>query len=45
MSQDRREFIAGAGKYILLTGAAAIAFDKVLAGLQAEAENYRSTDK
>ncbi len=44
MSQDRREFIAGAGKYILLTGAAAIAFDKVLAGLPAEADNYRSAD-
>ena len=44
MTQDRREFLAGAGKYIFLTGAAAIAFDKVLAGLPAEAANYHTTD-
>ena len=44
MTTDRREFLAHAGKYLLLTGAAAVAFDKVMAGLPAEAENYRMTD-
>ena len=44
MTTDRREFLATAGKYLILTGAAAIAFDKVMAGVPSEAENYRSAD-
>jgi len=41
---DRREFLKQTGKYIVLTGAAALAFDKVMAGTPTEADNYHSTD-
>jgi tetrathionate reductase subunit B len=41
---NRREFLAQSGKFILLTGAAAIAFDQVMAGTPEAAENYRTAD-
>jgi len=44
MDQDRRSFLAEAGKYILLTGAAALAWDNVLAGTPEKAPNYTATD-
>ena len=44
MDQDRRSFLAEAGKYILLTGAAALAWDHVVAGTPETAPNYTATD-
>ena len=44
MTTDRREFLVAAGKYVLLTGAAAIAFDKVMAGVPSEADNYHTAE-
>jgi Fe-S-cluster-containing dehydrogenase component len=44
MSVDRREFLAATGKWILLTGAASIAWESVLAGTPEAASNYKLTD-
>jgi len=41
---DRREFLARSGKLILLTGAAALAYEHVLAGEPENAPNYTATD-
>ncbi len=44
MDQDRRAFLEQAGTYILLTGAATIAWDFVVAGAPQESPNYNATD-
>jgi tetrathionate reductase subunit B len=44
MDQARRTFLAEAGKYLLLTGAAAIAWDHVEAGTPETASNYHAQD-
>ena len=44
MEQDRRGFLQDAGKFILLTGAATIAWDYVVAGALEQAPNYVATD-
>ena len=44
MDQDRRGFLQDAGKFILLTGAATIAWDYVVAGASEQAPNYVATD-
>lgn len=40
---DRRQFFLQTGKYLVLTSAAALAFDKVLAGVPEQAPNYDSS--
>ncbi len=44
MSPTRREFLAQSGKFLFLTGAAALAFDQILAGRPEEASNYKLND-
>jgi tetrathionate reductase subunit B len=44
MQYERREFLSSIGKYILLTGAASLAWDSVLKGAPEEAPNYNATD-
>ena len=44
MTTDRREFLKGAGRYLVLTGAAAIAWDKLMAGVPEQADNYNSAE-
>jgi tetrathionate reductase subunit B len=44
MNQERRDFLRLSGKYIALTGAAAIAWDYVLAAEPLKAPNYTATD-
>jgi tetrathionate reductase subunit B len=44
MIEDRRTFLADAGKLLLLTGAAALAWAHVVAGEPEAAPNYRLTD-
>jgi tetrathionate reductase subunit B len=44
MNEDRRSFLAQAGKLLVLTGAASIAWDYVAAGEPEAAPNYRLTD-
>ena len=44
MDLDRRSFLAEAGKYILLTGAATLAWEHVVAGTPETAPNYAATD-
>ena len=44
MEQDRRSFLADTGQWLLLTGAAALAWDAVVAGEPEAAPNYRLTD-
>lgn len=44
MTFDRREFLARTGKYLVLSSAAALAIDKVLAGVPEQASNYKSTE-
>ena len=44
MDLDRRTFLLGAGKLIALTGAAALAWEHVLAGTPETAPNYVLTD-
>ena len=44
MEQDRRSFLADTGRWLMLTGAATIAWDYVVAGAPADAPNYRETD-
>jgi tetrathionate reductase subunit B len=41
---DRRAFLAQSGRFIMLTGAAAIAWDSLLAGTPSLAPNYKTTD-
>jgi Fe-S-cluster-containing dehydrogenase component len=43
-SQDRRQFLKDSGVFIMLTGAATLAWDNVLAGSPQEASNYKATD-
>jgi tetrathionate reductase subunit B len=42
--EDRRSFLGHTGKWILLTGAASLAWDCVIAGEPEKAPNYRVTD-
>ena len=44
MDQNRRAFLQDAGKFILLTGAATLAWDYVVAGAPEQAPNYTATD-
>jgi tetrathionate reductase subunit B len=44
MTQDRRAFLRGTGRFIFLTGAATIAWDFVVAGAPEQAPNYVATD-
>ena len=44
MDLDRRSFLAEAGKYILLTGAATLAWEHVVAGTPETAPNYAASD-
>jgi len=44
MSVDRRRFLVESGKFLLLTGAAAQAWDAVAAGTPEAAPNYKLTD-
>jgi len=44
MEQDRRSFLADTGRWLMLTGAATVAWDYVVAGAVEEAPNYRETD-
>jgi Fe-S-cluster-containing dehydrogenase component len=41
---NRREFLATGSQFILLTGAAAVAFEHVLAGEPEKAPNYKTTE-
>ena len=43
MNQDRREFLKDAGTYILLTGAATVAWEYVVKGAAEQAPNYSAT--
>ena len=43
-SNGRREFLATSGKYLLLTGAAAVAWESILAGRPEAAPNYNAVD-
>jgi Fe-S-cluster-containing dehydrogenase component len=42
MDQDRRSFLTGTGRFILLTGAASVAWEAVLAGTPERAPNYEA---
>jgi len=44
MNADRRSFLAEAGKFIALTGAASIAWDFVVQGAPEQAPNYNLHD-
>ncbi|HVH54720.1 MAG TPA: hypothetical protein VM791_00600, partial [Vicinamibacterales bacterium] len=44
MDQDRRAFLHDTGKFILLTGAATLAWDFVVAGAPEQAPNYVATE-
>ena len=44
MDEDRRSFLKGAGKFIMLTGAASLAWDAILAGAPEQAPNYAATE-
>ncbi|HYU34415.1 MAG TPA: 4Fe-4S dicluster domain-containing protein [Thermoanaerobaculia bacterium] len=44
MTMNRRDFLEQGGKFILLTGAAALAWDHVLAGQPEQAPNYSMND-
>jgi Fe-S-cluster-containing dehydrogenase component len=44
MELDRRSFLAGTGRLLVLTGAATLAWDYIVAGQPEEAPNYRLTD-
>jgi Fe-S-cluster-containing dehydrogenase component len=44
MSTDRRRFLVETGKYLLLTGAAAQAWDAIAAGTPEAAPNYKLTE-
>lgn len=44
MAVDRRLFLQETGKFLILTGAASVAFEHVLAGTPEAADNYHLTD-
>ena len=44
MTGDRREFLVQSGKFLLLTGAASVAFEHVLAGEPEAAPGYRASE-
>ena len=44
MQQDRRSFLTDSGRWLMLTGAATIAWPFVVAGAPESAPNYRTTD-
>ena len=44
MDEDRRTFLKQSARYVLLTGAATVAWDYILAGAPEQAPNYRTTD-
>ncbi|MBP6716555.1 MAG: 4Fe-4S dicluster domain-containing protein [Acidobacteria bacterium] len=44
VSEDRREFLKDSGKWIVLTGAATLAWDFVVEGAPQDAPNYVATD-
>lgn len=44
MDQDRRTLLAGAGRLLVLTGAAAIAWEHLVAGAPEDAPNYALSD-
>jgi Fe-S-cluster-containing dehydrogenase component len=44
MDQDRREFLKEAGTWIVLTGAATLAWDAIVAGSPEDAPNYTATN-
>jgi tetrathionate reductase subunit B len=44
MQQDRRSFLADSGRWLMLTGAATVAWPFVVAGAAESAPNYRTTD-
>jgi Fe-S-cluster-containing dehydrogenase component len=44
MEQDRRSFLVDAGRWLMLTGAATIAWDYVIAGQPEQSPNYTVTD-
>ena len=44
MEQDRRSFLTQTGRWLMLTGAATMAWEHVLAGVPEQAPNYRVTD-
>ncbi len=44
MTTDRRDFLKSAGAFIVLTGAASLAWEKVLAGEPEKAPNYKMSD-
>jgi len=44
VDQDRRDFVFGAGKLLLLTGAASLAWDSLAQGSPELAPNYHATD-
>jgi len=44
MESSRREFLVGSGKLLLLTSAAAAAWDYILAGRHSDAPSYRLTE-
>ena len=41
---DRRAFLATTGRFLMLTGAATIAWDYVLAGTPSAAPNYKASE-
>ena len=44
MEEDRRTFLKQSFRYVLLTGAASVAWDHILAGAPEQAPNYRMAD-
>jgi tetrathionate reductase subunit B len=44
MTTDRRDFLKSAGAFIVLTGAASLAWEKILAGEPEKAPNYEMSD-
>jgi Fe-S-cluster-containing dehydrogenase component len=44
MQQDRRSFLADTGRWLMLTGAATIAWEYVAAGQPEQSPNYQTTD-
>ena len=44
MDADRRAFLKQSGRYVMLTGAATLAWEHILAGEPEQAPNYRTTD-
>jgi tetrathionate reductase subunit B len=44
VEQDRRSFLKQSARYVLLTGAASVAWEYIVAGAPEQAPNYRTTD-